>query len=86
MFAAGADFNAVNGENTTALILASFGGKDAVVRFLLDPGADVNIRSNVLGTAIEAVRLARDDEGERSGSRTGAEDIMTMLLEAGARD
>jgi len=81
---ADADINAVDDENNTALILASSTGKDAVVRFLLDLGADVNIRSNVLGTAIEAARLARDDERERSGYCKYAENIITMLLEAGA--
>ena len=66
MLDAGADISAVDGENKTALILASSRGNDDVVRLLIDLGADVNIHSKSLGTAIEAARLTRDRKRERS--------------------
>lgn len=63
----GAYINAVDGQNRTALILASSRGEDVVVRFLLDLGADVNIQSKVVGTAIEAARATREKSRPRPG-------------------
>lgn len=61
---AGADINAVDIEGRTALILASSRGKDDIVRFLLDFGADVSIRSRNLGTLKQLGR--REIEGNRT--------------------
>jgi ankyrin repeat protein len=90
LFDAGADINAVDNKNSTALILASSRRQDAVVRFLLDHGADVNTRSEDLGSAIEAARLARDGDMSPPSSPRGSpvdnENVIAMLLEAGVRD
>jgi ankyrin repeat protein len=81
LFDAGTDINAVDDKNSTALMLAASRGEDDIVRFLLDLGADVNIRSKVLGTAIEAARATR----EKTWTRPGIENVILMLLEACAR-
>lgn len=90
LFDAGANINAVDSENRTALILVSSRGEDAVVRFLLDFGADVNIRSKSLGTAIEAAhsakRILRPYNSFRLSLLLDTRNIVAMLLEAGVRD
>lgn len=90
LFDAGADINAVDSRGRTALILASSRGKDEVVRFLLNLGADVNIRSKDLGTAIEAARSAKNEgrpyDSSSPSTLLDTRNIIAMLLEAGVRD
>jgi ankyrin repeat protein len=49
---AGHDINIVNGKRVTPLMSASFGDRLDVLRFLLEQGADVNIRSKRGKTAL----------------------------------
>lgn len=60
------DINAVNGKIGPALVSASYGGHKEIVRFLLDKGADINIRDEkgttplmnaVIGEKPEIVRI-----------------------------
>jgi len=59
---AGADVNWIDGEGVTPLILASFKDHEAIVRLLLDHGADPTIQDQWNRTALDyALRRGDDD-------------------------
>ena len=58
---AGADVNAVNKWNATALYKAVASGNGQTARFLIQAGADVNLASDV-GVAFTALEWMDDDE------------------------
>ncbi|KXG52095.1 uncharacterized protein PGRI_083790 [Penicillium griseofulvum] len=68
----GADVNAQDGKNGTALQAAALEGHAHIVRLLLDQGADVNAQGGWYGTALQAASLR------------GHGEVVQMLLDQGA--
>jgi uncharacterized protein len=72
MLVRGADINAPDKYQKTALMIAAERGCMNVVRLLIDKGANVNARDNLGGTALMMAAMR------------GSEDIVRILLEKGA--
>ena len=72
MLAKGADINAPDKLQKTALMIASERGCMKGVQLLLDKGANVNARDNLGGTALMMAAMR------------GSEDIVRILLDKGA--
>ena len=71
LLGAGADVDAWGGKNESSLHAAISGGNTAVVKVLLEAGADPNVRSPE-GTALACA------------VKQGLEEVVEMLLDAGA--
>lgn len=83
----GADVNAVDEENTTALILASSRGQEDAVRILLQYKAEVHHRSKKYGTALQIAHHRSKDYGTalQISLHRGHKGIVRLLKEAAAQ-
>ena len=68
----------------TALFLAARGGHEAVVRLLLEKGADVNAKAYLGRTALHVVAEGEDVYRTHVVAEGEAEAVMQLLLEKGA--
>ena len=76
----GADVNARDAAGTPALMLAAQQGQTALVKLLLDRGADVQ------ATDRDGQTILRSNRGAEHGPPVLSSDIRELLLKAGARE
>ena len=74
----GADINAVNKDNKTALYRAAYNNKLEVVKFLVEKGADVNIKTFIGNSPLDIARTA--------GSLEVVEFLESIILEKPTRE
>ncbi|RFU27471.1 hypothetical protein B7463_g8880, partial [Scytalidium lignicola] len=78
----GVNFNIIGGSKTTPLLLASSAGHNAIVRILLECGADPN--TTVKGRSLRYGKLVKHGTALRAAVHGGFENITQLLLNYGA--
>ncbi len=79
----GVDVNAVTGGDVTAMHMAAFAGADAVVQYLAEQGAEINIKNDAGETPWSMASGISPDLEDR-GAYSIHESTAALLLELGA--
>jgi ankyrin repeat protein len=85
LLSAGANVNAQDNDGYTSLMTAAHQGNVAMVRSLLEHGANLRLKNRHGGTAADCAQTTLDDHKSPPEMRRGARQALELLHKAGAK-